>query len=88
MHSKVKVDMFGLARIMMVMSKVIYLLKVLDKLSWLTHWLLVLIFSNMFDLKFFSLSLSLQGSQNHYKGISDCVRTIVKEEGSHALFKV
>ncbi|RZB88529.1 S-adenosylmethionine carrier 1, chloroplastic/mitochondrial-like isoform X2 [Glycine soja] len=31
--------------------------------------------------------LMVQGSQNHYKGISDCVRTIVKEEGSHALFK-
>ncbi|BAT94348.1 probable S-adenosylmethionine carrier 2, chloroplastic isoform X1 [Vigna umbellata] len=31
--------------------------------------------------------LMVQGSQNHYKGISDCVRTIVKEEGTHALFK-
>ncbi|XP_027366561.1 S-adenosylmethionine carrier 1, chloroplastic/mitochondrial-like [Abrus precatorius] len=31
--------------------------------------------------------LMVQGSQNHYKGIFDCVRTIVKEEGTHALFK-
>nr|AFK45388.1 unknown [Lotus japonicus] len=31
--------------------------------------------------------LMVQGSQNHYKGISDCVRTIIKEEGAHALFK-
>ncbi|XP_061345174.1 S-adenosylmethionine carrier 1, chloroplastic/mitochondrial-like [Gastrolobium bilobum] len=31
--------------------------------------------------------LMVQGSQNHYHGIYDCVRTIVKEEGAHALFK-
>ncbi|KAJ1424967.1 Mitochondrial carrier protein [Sesbania bispinosa] len=31
--------------------------------------------------------LMVQGSQKHYKGICDCVRTIVKEEGTHALFK-
>ncbi|MED6193281.1 S-adenosylmethionine carrier 1, chloroplastic/mitochondrial [Stylosanthes scabra] len=31
--------------------------------------------------------LMVQGSQNHYKGIYDCVSTIVKEEGTHALFK-
>ncbi|KAL1343470.1 hypothetical protein HN51_029854 [Arachis hypogaea] len=31
--------------------------------------------------------LMVQGSQNHYKGIYDCVNTIVKEEGTHALFK-
>ncbi|KAI4352769.1 hypothetical protein L6164_006990 [Bauhinia variegata] len=31
--------------------------------------------------------LMVQGSQHHYKGISDCIRTIVKEEGAHALFK-
>ncbi|XP_054801399.1 probable S-adenosylmethionine carrier 2, chloroplastic isoform X1 [Prosopis cineraria] len=31
--------------------------------------------------------LMVQGSQSHYKGISDCVRTIIKEEGTQALFK-
>ncbi|KAK4601647.1 hypothetical protein RGQ29_010985 [Quercus rubra] len=31
--------------------------------------------------------LMVQGSANQYKGICDCVRTIVKEEGSHALLK-
>ncbi|XLU72552.1 hypothetical protein S245_031605 [Arachis hypogaea] len=31
--------------------------------------------------------LMVLGSQNHYKGIYDCVNTIVKEEGTHALFK-
>ncbi|KAF7820323.1 putative S-adenosylmethionine carrier 2, chloroplastic isoform X1 [Senna tora] len=31
--------------------------------------------------------LMVQGSQNQYKGISDCVRTIIKEEGTQALFK-
>ncbi|KAK7279786.1 hypothetical protein RJT34_24844 [Clitoria ternatea] len=31
--------------------------------------------------------LMVQGSQNHYKGICDCVSIIVKEEGTHALFK-
>ncbi|KAL6984260.1 putative S-adenosylmethionine carrier 2, chloroplastic, partial [Sarracenia purpurea var. burkii] len=29
----------------------------------------------------------VQGSANQYKGISDCVRTIVREEGTSALFK-
>ena len=38
--------------------------------------------------EFLSLSEPLQGSANQYKGICDCVRTIVKEEGSHALLKV
>ncbi|MCI07563.1 S-adenosylmethionine mitochondrial carrier protein-like, partial [Trifolium medium] len=27
------------------------------------------------------------GTQKYYNGICDCVRTIVKEEGAHALFK-
>ncbi|KAK4280138.1 hypothetical protein QN277_011801 [Acacia crassicarpa] len=31
--------------------------------------------------------LMVQGSKNHYKGISDCVRTIIKEEGTQTLFK-
>lgn len=31
--------------------------------------------------------LMVQGSQNQYKGIFDCVQTIVKEEGSSALLK-
>ncbi|XP_050269332.1 S-adenosylmethionine carrier 1, chloroplastic/mitochondrial-like isoform X3 [Quercus robur] len=31
--------------------------------------------------------LMVQGSANQYKGICDCVRTIVKEEGTHALLK-
>ncbi|XP_012570107.1 S-adenosylmethionine carrier 1, chloroplastic/mitochondrial isoform X1 [Cicer arietinum] len=31
--------------------------------------------------------LMVQGTQKHYKGICDCVSTIVKEEGAHALFK-
>ncbi|XP_058740835.1 S-adenosylmethionine carrier 1, chloroplastic/mitochondrial-like [Vicia villosa] len=31
--------------------------------------------------------LMVQGTQKHYKGICDCVRTIVKEEGPNALFK-
>uniref|UniRef100_A0A7N2KWA0 Uncharacterized protein n=1 Tax=Quercus lobata TaxID=97700 RepID=A0A7N2KWA0_QUELO len=31
--------------------------------------------------------LMIQGSANQYKGICDCVRTIVKEEGTHALLK-
>ncbi|XAR48638.1 hypothetical protein NMG60_11031520 [Bertholletia excelsa] len=31
--------------------------------------------------------LMVQGSANQYKGISDCVRTIVREEGTFALFK-
>ncbi|XP_022750165.1 S-adenosylmethionine carrier 1, chloroplastic/mitochondrial-like isoform X2 [Durio zibethinus] len=31
--------------------------------------------------------LMVQGSAKQYKGIFDCVRTIMKEEGSHALLK-
>ncbi|KAK2457875.1 S-adenosylmethionine carrier 1, chloroplastic/mitochondrial [Trifolium repens] len=31
--------------------------------------------------------LMVQGTQKYYNGICDCVRTIVKEEGAHALFK-
>ncbi|XP_028799944.1 S-adenosylmethionine carrier 1, chloroplastic/mitochondrial-like isoform X2 [Neltuma alba] len=31
--------------------------------------------------------LMVQGSQNQYKGISDCVRTIIKDEGTQTLFK-
>ncbi|CAL0300674.1 unnamed protein product [Lupinus luteus] len=31
--------------------------------------------------------LMVQGSQKHYKGILDCVSKIVKEEGTHTLFK-
>ncbi|GAV80233.1 Mito_carr domain-containing protein [Cephalotus follicularis] len=31
--------------------------------------------------------LMVQGSANQYKGILDCVRTIVKEEGTHTLLK-
>uniref|UniRef100_A0A2P2LUA3 S-adenosylmethionine carrier 1ic/mitochondrial-like n=1 Tax=Rhizophora mucronata TaxID=61149 RepID=A0A2P2LUA3_RHIMU len=31
--------------------------------------------------------LMIQGSVNQYKGIFDCVSTIVKEEGAHALLK-
>ncbi|XP_062160004.1 S-adenosylmethionine carrier 1, chloroplastic/mitochondrial-like isoform X2 [Alnus glutinosa] len=31
--------------------------------------------------------LMVQGSANQYNGICDCVRTIVKEEGTHALLK-
>nr|POF16843.1 s-adenosylmethionine carrier 1, chloroplastic/mitochondrial [Quercus suber] len=31
--------------------------------------------------------LMVQGSANQYEGICDCVRTIVKEEGTHALLK-
>ncbi|KAE8100371.1 hypothetical protein FH972_018278 [Carpinus fangiana] len=31
--------------------------------------------------------LMVQGSANQYNGICDCVRTIVKEEGPHALLK-
>lgn len=39
-------------------------------------------------LQCYFLFKSLQGSGSQYKGIFDCVRTIVKEEGSHALLKV
>ncbi|KAJ8760653.1 hypothetical protein K2173_015320 [Erythroxylum novogranatense] len=31
--------------------------------------------------------LMVQGSTNHYKSTFDCVRTIIKDEGSHALLK-
>ena len=29
-----------------------------------------------------------QGAGNQYKGVSDCVKTILREEGSSALWKV
>lgn len=62
--------------------------EILPFLLHVCFWLVVLIWILISGIILLSLPLKHQGSQKHYKGISDCVRTIVKEEGTHALFKV
>lgn len=43
---------------------------------------------SMFWLVDFNLRVWIQGSANQYKGIFDCVQTIVRDEGPSALLKV
>lgn len=49
---------------------------------------IALMFWFMSDIALFFSLLLVQGSGNQYKGIFDCVQTIIREEGPPALLKV